>query len=101
MSDVTVRCPKCEWKPGPDDKWKCSCGHQWNTFATAGRCPSCGKIWKDTQCFAPPLGCSQWSPHVDWYDGLDEIVRKLVEEIEKSWTLVEQEQEKSVGVKRK
>ena len=30
-------------------------------------------------------GCSQWSPHLDWYDGLDEIIEKLKEEIEELW----------------
>ena len=97
MSDVRIKCPKCEWEPKPDDKWACSCGHQWNTFSTAGRCPHCGKIWKSTQCFSAPTGCSKWSPHLDWYDGLDEIIQKLIEEIETSWTLAEQEERRAVG----
>ena len=99
MSEVRIRCPKCEWEPKPDDMWACSCGHQWNTFSTAGRCPNCGKIWKDTQCFGPPVGCSKWSPHLDWYDGLDEIIQKLIEEIEHQWTMAEQEVTRGTGVR--
>ncbi len=99
MSDVRIRCPKCEWEPKPDDKWQCSCGNHWNTFATAGRCPQCGRIWKDTQCFNAPVGCGRWSPHLDWYDGLDEIVQKLIEEIEHSWELAEQEERRERGVR--
>jgi len=44
------------------------------------------------------VGCSKWSPHLDWYDGLDEIIQKLIEEIETSWTLAEQEVERGRGV---
>lgn len=95
MSDIRIRCPKCNWEPKPNDTWKCSCGHKWNTFSTAGRCPQCGKIWKNTQCFGPPVGCASWSPHLDWYDGLDEVIRELIEEIEKSWELVEHEQQRA------
>lgn len=98
MSEVRIRCPKCNWEPKAHDKWQCSCGNQWNTFSTAGRCPKCAKIWKDTQCFHPPTGCSQWSPHLDWYDGLDEIVKKLIEEIETSWTLAEEEEKRRVAI---
>jgi len=96
MSDIRIRCPKCEWEPTKDDKWSCTCGTMWNTFDTAGRCPGCGKIWKDTQCLID--ACKKWSPHLDWYDGLDEIIQKLIEEIEERWVAVEQEREKGFGV---
>jgi hypothetical protein len=58
-----IRCPKCRWQPGRDDRWMCGCGHQWNTFDTRGICPGCDAKWRDTQC----LRCQEWSPHEDWY----------------------------------
>ena len=65
---VKIMCPKCKWEPKANSMWQCSCGHVWNTFDTAARCPKCHKVWKDTQC----LSCLKWSPHLDWYDGLDD-----------------------------
>jgi hypothetical protein len=59
-----IRCPKCRWSPTKHDRWACSCGHVWNTFDTAGRCPRCDKQWRDTQC----MKCIRWSPHEDWYE---------------------------------
>ena len=39
-----IACPKCEWEPDGGEYWGCSsCGHVWDTFKTAARCPSCGK----------------------------------------------------------
>jgi hypothetical protein len=67
-----IACPKCDWRPDAGDRWSCSCGHLWNTFQTRGVCPTCGKVWKKTQCNAWQ-GCGQWSDHDDWYhddDGL-------------------------------
>jgi predicted amidophosphoribosyltransferase len=63
---LRIRCPRCEWQPGKDDRWRCDpgCGHAWNTFETRGRCPSCGKQWRETACFQ----CNAWSPHDDWYE---------------------------------
>jgi hypothetical protein len=58
-----IRCPKCRWQPGRDDRWMCGCGQQWNTFDTRGVCPGCDAKWRDTQC----LRCHEWSPHDDWY----------------------------------
>jgi hypothetical protein len=37
---------------------------------------------------------------VDWYDGLDAIIRKLIEEIEEGWVAVEQEREHGFGIQR-
>jgi hypothetical protein len=76
--DILICCPSCKWEPFEDSMWECNCGTVWNTFSTAGRCPGCGKVWKDTQC----PECSAWNPHLDWYNGLDKIVRKLTEAVE-------------------
>ena len=80
MANVKIECPKCTWEPTPDSRWQCSCGHIWNTFDTAGRCPSCGKQWKDTCC----LSCHEWSPHIDWYKGLDDWLKEELEKIRQS-----------------
>lgn len=61
-----LRCPKCGWQPTAEDRWSCGpdgCGHVWNTFETAGRCPACDRHWRDTAC----LRCGEWSPHEAWY----------------------------------
>jgi hypothetical protein len=31
-----IRCPLCGWSPRKEDKWFCTCGHEWNTFDTGG-----------------------------------------------------------------
>lgn len=65
-----IECPKCHWQPDGGEYWWCNkCNHVWNTFATYGKCPSCGHVYKDTQCPA----CSIFSPHVDWYVDLPSI----------------------------
>lgn len=58
-----IRCPECGWQPRKHDRWLCTCLHAWNTFETAGLCPSCGKQWSETQC----LRCGLWSKHERWY----------------------------------
>lgn len=60
-----IYCPKCKWKPGPEDRWVCmpQCGTVWNTFWTRGVCPGCAHHWRDTQCIA----CGEISPHESWY----------------------------------
>ena len=58
-----IRCPRCTWVPTADDAWECECGHAWNTFETAGRCPACAKIWEETWC----LECREPSEHQAWY----------------------------------
>ena len=80
-SKIKILCPKCDWEPDGGSHWECTCSHIWNTFDTGGRCPRCGKVWEDTQC---PT-CHKMSPHLDWYKGLDDHIKKLIEE------LVEQE----------
>jgi hypothetical protein len=42
-------------------------------------------VWQDTQCILHAGGCTAWSPHLDWYEGLDEIIQKLKEEIKHGW----------------
>src|ERR1700674_257477 len=51
-----IRCPLCGWSPRKEDKWFCTCGHEWNTFDTGGVCPACLHQWAETQC----LSCSRW-----------------------------------------
>ena len=77
MSEIKIVCPKCEWEPAANDVWQCTCDHLWNTFETAAKCPACSKQWQDTQCHA----CRKYSPHIDWYKGLDEALRKELEAI--------------------
>jgi DNA-directed RNA polymerase subunit RPC12/RpoP len=70
-----VRCPLCAWRPTAASRWCCwwsegpeayfvSCGAEWNTFTTRGRCPGCQHQWQWTSC----LRCGEWSPHEDWYE---------------------------------
>ena len=61
-----IRCPLCEWQPQKSDRWLCDpgCQHYWNTFETAGICPSCTKEWEWTAC----LRCGGWSLHEAWYE---------------------------------
>lgn len=68
-NEEKIACPKCSWEPDGHAHWTCSCGISWNTFETYGKCPGCGKIWRDTQC----PECAKWSPHVDWYVDLPAI----------------------------
>jgi len=60
-----IYCPKCEWHPGPHDRWMCipGCKTVWNTFETHAQCPGCHKQWHVTQC----LTCHAVSAHDDWY----------------------------------
>jgi hypothetical protein len=79
--EVSIQCPKCSWEPDGGEHWRCDCGHVWDTFETAARCPNCKKQWQETQCPAPAGGCSAFSPHLDWYQGLDEWLRDELERI--------------------
>lgn len=64
QSGPKIRCPLCRWSPSPADLWVCTCSHKWNTFATAGLCPSCFLQWAYTICPA----CGILSLHLDWYE---------------------------------
>ncbi len=78
-----IACPKCDWEPDGGAYWGCStCGHVWDTFATAARCPSCGRQYHQTQCIGYAGGCNQSSPHIDWYRHLDEWLKEQLEEVE-------------------
>jgi hypothetical protein len=77
-SEVKIECPKCAWEPDGGAYWQCTCGHIWDTFSTAARCPVCAKQWEYTQCIPHRGGCVAMSPHLDWYKGLD---RWLEEEL--------------------
>jgi hypothetical protein len=59
----SIRCPKCQWRPGGQTRWSCKCRHHWNTFWTAGRCPTCHFQWTVTSCHR----CGERSPHSEWY----------------------------------
>ena len=82
--EIRIECPQCGWEPDGQPYWMCTCGHNWNTFDTAGRCPACGKQWEHTQCIPPAGGCPEWSPHLDWYKGLDDWLRAELEKIRRT-----------------
>jgi hypothetical protein len=65
MTEPEIYCPICHWRPQPEDRWVCTeaCGTEWNTFWTAGVCPTCGKQWRNTEC----LACDEMTPHKLWY----------------------------------
>ncbi len=76
---MKIFCPRCAWAPSAASRWRCRCGHAWNTFDTHGRCPACGYVWRDTQC----LACLCWSPHVDWYHDLPPVdLGRLIDRID-------------------
>ncbi len=58
-----IRCPKCNFQPSEDIRWGCKCGHVWNTFRTAGKCPACSFQWEETMC----PECGKMSEHRAWY----------------------------------
>jgi hypothetical protein len=62
---MEIYCPRCSWRPAPEDRWSCDppCGTRWHTFWTRGLCPGCAKQWKETQC----LACHEFSLHRLWY----------------------------------
>jgi Zn-dependent protease len=46
-----VHCPSCGESPPCADLWNCdACGRKFDTFATGGRCPQCGKGFGWTSC---------------------------------------------------
>ncbi len=65
MEKGKIYCPKCEWEPDALSVWQCLpvCGTVWNTFATGGVCPTCGEVFKQTQC----RRCGHFSLHLEWY----------------------------------
>ena len=81
MPDVKIACPHCAWEPDGRPYWQCHCGHSWDTFETAARCPNCKFQHETTQCIDGAGGCGQSSPHLDWYGGLDAWLRTEIERI--------------------
>lgn len=80
--DIEIACPKCNWQPDGGEYWECNCGHNWDTFKTAARCPKCGMQHKMTACMPSFMGgCSKMSPHIDWYRNLDELLEEELEAI--------------------
>ena len=81
--EIEICCPKCSWTPDGGPHWVCVCGHFWNTFDTAGKCPNCQKRWEDTMCPGPgdPGGCGSWSKHIDWYRNLGNKISSEIEKI--------------------
>jgi hypothetical protein len=69
-----IACPRCDWRPDPEYTWRCECGTEWDTFATHGVCPVCGKVWTETQCASGGGygGCGEWSDHEEWYHNDDD-----------------------------
>lgn len=81
--DIEIACPKCNWQPDGGEYWQCECGHTWNTFETAARCPACNKQHEYTACIPHRGGCRSMSPHLEWYRNLDELLREELEAIMK------------------
>ncbi|MFT3946624.1 MAG: hypothetical protein QM763_06585 [Agriterribacter sp.] len=89
MENIHIRCPKCSWKPDGGAHWQCTCGTIWDTFSTGARCPGCGRVWEYTQCVDRLMGgCSQTSPHLNWYEGLDDAINQLKQALKESWSIV-------------
>ncbi len=80
-SEVKIECPKCGWEPDGGAYWQCTCGHVWDTFTTAARCPKCNFQHERTSCIPWRGGCTAFEPHIDWYKGLDEWVREQLESV--------------------
>lgn len=87
LQDIHICCPKCRWEPDGQPYWQCSCGTIWDTFSTGARCPSCGKVYERTQCIEHAGGCKAYSPHLDWYEGLKEIVDEFKEILKEEWVV--------------
>jgi hypothetical protein len=91
---LKIECPVCSWKPDGGKYWSCDCGNVWNTFDTAGRCPTCKILWEMTQCPGPsyPGGCGRFSPHLKWYK---DFIVKDIEQLEK---LIKQKEEEIINL---
>jgi hypothetical protein len=42
---------------------------------------ACQKVWEDTRCVRKAGGCYEWSPHLDWYENLDNVINEIREEM--------------------
>jgi hypothetical protein len=36
-------------------------------------------VWEHTQCIEDAGGCPEWSPHLDWYENLDQVIEEVKE----------------------
>lgn len=79
--EIIIACPKCDWEPKQSDRWIClpGCGHLWNTFDTAAKCPGCGIQWEYTQC----LCCKGVSRHTHWYRSLGSNLQEELDLVDK------------------
>lgn len=92
--DKHVSCPSCGWHPDGQKHWQCLCGHEWNVFSTAGRCPACFRQWEKTQCAPKAGGCNQSSPHLEWYGNLDSWLQHELKQMPATKKTVSKENEK-------
>lgn len=76
---LKVRCPSCHWEPPENQSfWECeACGMEFDMFADLGRCPRCGHHHEQTPCIPYAGGCAHISPHLAWYEGLDEGLKEI------------------------
>ncbi|MDF1696386.1 MAG: hypothetical protein P1U56_11160 [Saprospiraceae bacterium] len=72
-----LKCPSCEWVPNGESLWSCTCQHNWDTFQTKGKCPSCEIQWADTYC---PV-CGQTHKHEDWYHRTETSFNRLEQKL--------------------
>ena len=76
--ELKVCCPQCGWLPDGEAYWTCrSCSYDWDVFSTGGRCPRCDFEHQFTECIGWAGGCDEMSPHLDWYQGLDEGLEEI------------------------
>lgn len=75
---MQIKCPKCSWQPSQTSIWACeSCGLEWHIFDTAARCPTCDYDHENIYCIEWEGGCGELSPHLDWYEGMDEELLRI------------------------
>lgn len=58
-----MRCPACGQAAPIGNYWQCTCGQPFDTFATGGICPRCGRQHHVTSC----PDCRQPSSLAGWY----------------------------------
>ena len=87
MNEIKIACPKCNWQPDANLTGRVAAVVIGILFLPVAVARPCKKVWEQTQCIYLAGGCTAWSPHLDWYKGLDTIIEKLKEEIKKNWTV--------------
>lgn len=76
--ELTIKCPKCSWKPDGESNWTCeNCEYEWDVFKTAARCPRCSHQNEKTQCVVWKGGCDEISMHLEWYEGIDAGLKEV------------------------